>query len=222
MSDSTQTTTTDTTTTTPAGGDTTPPAAPATKTYDEAFVSKLQAEAAEAKTKAAELEARVRADEEKKLRDNNNWEEYAKRKETEAEEARKETAKLKTSIIEREKTAAIREEALKQGLRKEAIADLSLIDFSELKIETGSDGKVNIANADKAITRLKALRPYWFGSGTPNVNHNTPGATSGSTGEVTWKELQEAEAKAKKSGSAADQQEYRDTLLKYGQQSKRS
>jgi hypothetical protein len=217
MSDSTQTPPADQVTTTTTTATTQDP--PAAKTYDEAFVAKLQADHAAAAKKAADLEAKVRSDEEKKLKDANNWEQFAKLKEEEAVAAKAESAKFKQAIVERERITAIREEAMKAGIRKEAIADLNLIDFTELKIETGSDGKVSVTGADKAITRLKALRPYWFGSGTPNVNPNTPSATS-SSNTVTWEQLKEAEAKAKKTGSADDQAAYRDTLIKFGQQGK--
>lgn len=223
MSDSTQTpnTTTTTTTTDDQNTTTTPPAdggtPPAPKTYDEAFVSKLQAEHAAAMKKAADLEAANRAAQEKKLKDENQWQEYAKLKEQEAETAKADRERLQKSIVERERMTAIREEAMKAGIRKESINDLGLIDFAEVKIETGSDGKVSVTGADKAIARLKALRPFWFGGTPPAVNTTTPSATSGSN-EITWKQLQEAEAKWKKTGSAEDQRAYRETLIKYGQQ----
>lgn len=69
----------------------------------------------------------------------------------------------------------IKSQALKAGIRPEAIDDLSLYDASEVEVETTSHGNANILGAREFIEKLKITRPYMFQDNRPpNVNNATP------------------------------------------------
>lgn len=173
--------------------------------------AKLIEELNKYKTKANELETLFKKTKEEELTKNQQWQQLAELKEKEANEAIDKAEKLKTAFVQKEKMAAIREAAIQAGIRKESIPDLRLIDFPEIKLETNSEGEFNTSGADKAVQRLKTLRPHWFQSSTPNVNTASPSVTNSSSG-VTWDDLKKAEAEAKKTGKY---EQYKELVLKY-------
>ena len=147
------------------------------------------------------------------MKKNQQWQELAELKEKEADEAKRDSAKLKESLVFDRKFSAIREAALAAGIRKEAVSDLELLDLSEVQIETTSTGRINIIGADKTVDRLKTLKPHWFGNKGNKVNSDIPDVQT--SGSVTMKQIYEAEKKAKESGDYAP---YKQALIKYKQQ----
>lgn len=169
------------------------------------------------KREAAELREQSEKRKLDELKASQRWQEVAEVKEREATEAKEETARLKKALVVDRKNQAIREAALKAGIRREALEDLDLIDLEDVTIETTSTGRVNVIGVPQAVQRLKTLRPHWFGNPAPGVNPETPGVSSAG-GPVTVKDLMEAERKAKQSGDWSD---YRGKLLQF-QQAKRA
>lgn len=187
---------------------------PRTYTQEEFLASQKRASDYELKVK--EFEKKIKDDEIKKLENKNQWQEVSKIKEAEAAEANANLAKFKNAFIHTQKMTAMREEALRSKIRKESLSDLSLLDFPELQIQTDSEGDVKVSGADKAIQRLKTLRPHWFESGAPNVNTNSPTVTSGSNA-VTYEDVKKAQEIARKTGNYED---YKTVILKFKEQGK--
>lgn len=165
------------------------------------------------KAQAKEFEAKVKTIETDQMKKNQQWQELAELREKEAKEAREEKERLKESLVFDKKYSAVKEAAMAAGIRKEAVNDLELLDFSDVQIETTSTGRINILGADKAVDRLKTLKPHWFGGKGNKVNSDVPDVQTG--GQITMKQINEAEEKAKKSGDYAP---YKQVLAKFRQQ----
>lgn len=193
-----------------------PEPTPAPKSAEE-----IEAELAATKAKLAKIESekndfRKQLDQHKidSHKQSSNWQEVAKIHEEKAKDFETKYTRLSESLISSAKTQALTAEAVKQGINPVSIPDLELLDFQELSVETTSTGKILVSGADRAIAKLKTMRPFWFGKTPANINPQTPEAGK-PQGAVTFAELQTAQANYKKTGSDADRQIYYETLKKY-------
>lgn len=166
------------------------------------------------KRQAQELADKLKAKETDDLKKTQQWQQLAELKEQEAKDAKTEAENLKRAIVADKKYSAVREYAITAGLRKEAIADLDLVDLDDVSIETTSTGRVNVSGVDKAVARLKLLKPHWFKDAAPQINAESPGVTN-TGGSIDMKQLDAAEKHAKKTG---DYTQYKDLLLRYKSQ----
>jgi hypothetical protein len=177
-------------------------------TYSKAEFDRVLQEAKKFKDMAKDFEKKIKDRELSELEKNNEWQRIAEMKQKETEEAQAERDRLKEAFVSREKSSAIREAALAAGLRKESVQDLRLIDFPEIKLETNSDGEFSVSGADKAVTRLKTLRPHWFSSAAPKVNTDTPQVTN-SGSNISWAEFKKIESEYRKSPTRENEQKLR-------------
>ncbi len=158
----------------------TPASEPVVDKVPEGYVSKAELEHALAdvhkfKAKATELENKGRKEEETRLRETENWKKLAEIKTKDAEEAAEQLNSLKTSLIEDKKYSAVKDAAIKSGIRPEALPDLELLGLRDVVIETTSTGRVNVLGADRFVDQLKTIRPHWFGKPSVNINSSVPG-----------------------------------------------
>lgn len=181
--------------------------------FSKSEVERILAEARKYKTIASEYEKKMKENELKELEKNNEWQRIAKMKEEEAEKFREETEKLKSAFVQKEKMNAIREAAIQAGLRKESVQDLRLIDFPEIKLETNNEGEFTVLGADKAVMRLKSLRPHWFQTQAPNVNTQTPSVTN-SQGSLSWSEFKKIQDEYKRSPTRENEQKLKLAMQK--------
>lgn len=165
------------------------------------------------KNKAKKYEETIKAKETDELKKREEWKKLAELKEQEAIDARKEADSIKSTLALEKKYGAIKEAAINAGLRKEALDDLYLLDFDDVQLETTSTGRINVLNTDKAIDRLKTLRPHWFASKKNPVNSDSPEVITGD--KVNLDQVLKAEENYKKSRSDKDYETYRELLLKY-------
>lgn len=197
----------------PEGGDQGGGGEPApAKTYSEAEFNAMRKRAEAAEAKEREAEQKKKEDARKAAEASGEWQQVAETSRKEADDARAEVKKLKDAFIYTEKTRALKEAAIAAGIRKESVADLGLIDFPELVVETDEEGSIKVSGADKAVTRLKTIRSHWFQGGAPKVNHNTPTATRSGGGGVTIADLEAAEKEARKTGDYSD---YKNKVLQF-------
>ena len=169
----------------------------------EGYVSKSELENVLAdlhkyKAKAKEYEEKSRKTEEERLRETQQWQKLAELKAREAQERDEELSKIKTSLTEEKKYSAVKEAALKAGIRPEAIEDLGMLSMKDVVIETTSTGRVNVLGADRFVDNLKQLRPHWFGKSSLNVNGVVPKITTGTV--ATEQDLLKMSLEASKSG----------------------
>ena len=148
-----------------------------------------------------------------KMREKEQWQDLSSEWQQKAEKHEAENKTLKDSMVYDKKYSAVREFALKAGLRNEALRDLELIDFDDVEVEYTSTGRVNVLNAERAVERIKSSRPHWFGNRRTNVNSNEPEVVSG--GQVSYNDVYKAEEQARKTGDYAP---YKALLNKYKEQ----
>lgn len=207
-----ETTTGDTTTTTT--GDQT------TETVSKQEFEHVMKDLHKFKQLAKDFEDKLKTKDLDSMKGSQKWEEIAKLKEQEAQDAQTELTDWKKTVMQDKKISIIREEALKQKIRQDALDDLDGFDFADLvQVEAviGSNGtrKINVLGADRAVQYLKTKRSHWFQDlKAPNVNTNTPTVTT-ADGKVDVKQIMEAEKKAKESGDYAA---YRGLVTQFNKQ----
>ena len=160
------------------------------------------------KTQTKELEAKLKAREEdadrsrlSKLKEQQKFQELAEEFRQKAEAAEQESKTLKQSVVTDKKFSAIKEAALKAGIRKEALDDLELLDFDGVEIEATTMGNWSVHGADQFIERAKVTRPHWFGKKGTRINSSDPEV--GAAGKVTFKDVMKAEKVAEETGDFA-------------------
>ena len=164
------------------------------------------------KKTAKEYEATIKNQEKKKLEEQQEWQKLAELRKQEAEEAIAEAEKLKGSFLTSRKFEALKTAAMANGIRKEALDDLELLDFDDhVVVETTNTGKINILGAEAAVKKLKAQKPHWFGKSTGHVNSDNPEVVSGEG--ITMKKVMEAQAEARKTGDWAKFKSIQDQYL---------
>lgn len=189
---------------------TTEQAAPAAQAVDvDLVLAKLKA----AEEKAAQYEAKMKEREVAELTAKQEWQKLAQMEAEEKKKAQQELDQLKAGIVKYEKVSALSAAALAAGLHKEAVQELSRLDFPEVKLETGVDGKKSIKGVEKAIQRLKTERPYLFKSATVNVNPNSPSTTT--AGSTTFEAIRKLEIEYKKNPTKENANAYREALLSF-------
>lgn len=167
------------------------------------------------KNAARDYEQRLEQKDMDSLREKEDYKKLAETYESKYREADEQVKTLKSSFMDDRKYAAIREEAIKQGIRQEAIDDLDLQSFDSVMLETTSTGRMNVLGVDVAVKDLKARKPHWFGKATPVVNTSSPEVKFSSGGDITPQDILKAQAKAQKTKSQSDLATYQQMVKKY-------
>lgn len=129
----------------------------------------------ELKKQNEELMRQITEKEVSQLKEKENWKqlyetEFQKRQSYEGE-----IKNLKTSFVDNLMRKEIESVAMEMGIRKEALADLDLLDRGMIEVETTSSGKINFHNTKEFIQSLKQTRPYWFiENRDPKINTSNP------------------------------------------------
>lgn len=186
----------------------------------ESLVSKeaydrVKADMHKFKQEKADLERRLAEMKVQGHKEKEDWKSVAEHHETTAKELQSKYEGLKSSLVAEKKFSALSAEAMKQGINPASIPDLELLDFDELTVETTSTGKILVSGADRAIAKLKTLRPHWFTKTVPSVNPSTPNLGTPQNGTVTIADLNNAEIQWKKTKSDADKKAYFDLIQRY-------
>jgi hypothetical protein len=116
--------------------------------------------------------------------------ELAQRLEKELNEERETNKRLKESFITTHKFSALREAAIKLGIRPEAESDLEMLSLDDLPHELTSSGRVLVNGVDEYVNTVKKTKPHWFTDGV-QVKFNPGGAGSkeAPTGDLDIKEI---------------------------------
>lgn len=154
------------------------------------------------KKEAKEAQSQIKESKLMSLKEKEEWQKIAELKEQEAQEASEKAERIQNSYVNEKKFSAIKEAAIKAGIRKDAIGDLDLLDFEDVQIETTSTGRMNVLGAESAVKKLKMQKPHWFGKSVGHLNTDEPsGDGASSAGGITYKKLQELEKQAKATGN---------------------
>lgn len=167
------------------------------------------------KDEAANLRNQIEEMKLKGHKEKEDWKTVAEHHEQKAKEYEQKYSGLKEGLVHEKKISALIIEAQKQGITPASLPDIELLDFDEVSIETTSTGKILVSGQDKAIAKLKTLRPHWFSTSVPNVNPSTPNVGTPNSNIVTMADLNAAEAQYKKTKSDSDKKHYYETIQKY-------
>jgi hypothetical protein len=152
---------------------------------------KFKREATEAKSRLEELEAQ-------KLREQGEWKTLAEREKELRLQAEQKAGKLNEALYQSRKFDEVYKEALKAGLRQEAISDLELIGLDGIEVELTSTGRMLVHGADSFVQELKRKRAHWFSSDRPPTVNSGGSAIAPMPEEVTPQMIIEAEKKGDK------------------------
>lgn len=188
------------------------------ETVSKAEFEKVMTELHKYKGQLREISSASQAEKERLLREGNNFQELAALKDNEAKEIREKYDRLQNSLVDREKYSALKDAAVKAGLKAEALNDLELVALDKVQVETTSTGRVNVLGVSQTIENLKLSRPHWFGGGRTNVSGSIP-SVDGTQALVTPKELIKLSEEALKSGDYAT---YENKLKTYQQQQRKA
>lgn len=188
---------------------------PKEETVSKAEFDRVMSDMHKFKSQLREITSASQEEKERLLREQNNWQELAELKDKEAKEYKDRIEAIQSSLVQKEKFSAIKDAAMKAGIRPEAVTDLELVGFDNVKIETTSTGRVNVLGVESAINHLKLSRPHWFGQTNTRVAGSTPNISN--TGLVSLDDLNKLSVEAKKTG---DYTTYSHKLKQYQQQKK--
>lgn len=185
------------------------------QTHDE-VVQDLLKQKAKAKELAEKLSAFEKEKEDlgmKSLKEKQEWQKVAEAKEAEAAALKKKLDDEKRVTTNYFKRSELRQQALKAGIRENALDDLDLLPLEDITVETTSTGKINVLGADKSVERLKATRPHWFQDRTdPGVDGGTPTVTKASA--VSMKDILKLQKEGKQSEYEAALRSYQKQKMK--------
>ena len=164
------------------------------------------------KKRANELEEKLESRDAADLKKQNKYKEYSETLETKVTDANARADRVQNAYIDEKKFSALKEVALKSGIRD--VSDLDSVDLDQIKVETTSTGRINVLGVDTFIENQKMLKPHWFGpKASPNVNTGHVGVTAPNV--VTADDLYKLEREAKKTG---DPSKYREAYGRYQKQ----
>lgn len=170
------------------------------------------------KDENAQLRAQLEAAKLNSHKEKEDWKSVAEHHEQQANEYKTKYTGLQQALVNEKKVSALRSEAIKAGINPQSLPDLELLDFDEVSIETTSTGKILVSGQDRAIAKLKTMRPHWFTNSVPSVNPATPNVGKPNSDTVTVADLNAAEAQWKKTKSESDKKQYEDLIRKYKSQ----
>lgn len=149
------------------------------------------------KNEAAELRAAKEELEVQALQEKEDYKTLAERERAKRLEAEQEREKLKTSFVDTQKFAAIREACVKAGMRPEALKHLDRYDWDGVTVEYTSNGRLLIHGQELAVNDLKKTDSYLFSSAeVPTINSGGAAnrGTSTKPPEITAEGLLKMEA----------------------------
>ena len=150
------------------------------------------------------------------LAEKEDWKALSEKYMKERDESTSKLEKERTSYQHDVKYRAVKDAALKAGLRNER--DLNLIPLDEIKIEYTSEGRMIVNGVDAFIKDLKKDREHWFQDKTvPNFNSGGAGAASAESETLTATRVFELEQKYKREGNKQKVKELYDRYNKQKQ-----
>lgn len=162
---------------------------------------------------AQENERKLKTFEEQQLSEKQEWQKLAEMRGQREKELEEEVNRLKTTAQHQKKYDAVRNAAMRAGIRD--ISDIDTVALDEVVLEATSLGTINVHGAEDLVAKLKTQKPHWFGSPTAaRVNASSPdvtGATPKTKNEL-YEEVKKQREHYKKTG---DQAPFKKALEEY-------
>lgn len=151
------------------------------------------------KKRTAELEQKLGNIESERLKEKEDWKALAELEKNRADKAEADYKNTVSTIVNTQRLSEIKTVAIQSGLRKEAIADLELLDTSEVQVEATSSNRFLVHGATEYVERLKNQKPHWFAKDNPpNINSGGGGVPPTNDGVITPTDVYAAEIKMKR------------------------
>jgi hypothetical protein len=169
------------------------------------------------KTRAAELEAKLTALEEEKLKETENYKALAERYKADADSNKQKLEKWSQGFSKFQKLTAVQAAAQEAGLI--SADDLESVDLSSIDVEETSSGRYILHGVKDLVEDVKKKKPHWFKKEkAPVVNSGGGGAKPAGDARVTAQDVNEMERKFKRGLVTKDQ--YHAVFTKWRTQSK--
>lgn len=173
--------------------------------------------AKELEDKKLEMERKLSEIETKQLQEKEDYKTLAEKRLEQVNELTGKYEGLKSSIYTNHQMSAVKEEALKAGLRPEAVEDLELLDVEGVAVEMTNTGKVTVVGAKDFVDGLKNSRKHWFKPQIPNVNSGS-GSFTPATGSVTAQDVGKLEREAQRKKTPESKAAYLGALAEFKKQ----
>lgn len=123
----------------------------------------------------AELRNQMETIQSKNLEEKENFKQLWELEKQRRVEAEEKATSVAQNYFNGLKMSAIEQEALKLGVRTEALEDFSRLDTGMVEVETTDMGNANVLGAKEFVETIKERKPHWFKTGTaPNINNANP------------------------------------------------
>lgn len=173
------------------------------------------------RAKLQDLEAKMNATEEERLKEKDNFKQLWERDKAELDKERGLRKKQEETIVRAQKFSALERDARAMGLRDEASEDLELLDLSSIQLETTDRGRYVVHGTKEYLEELKTKRPHWFkNTKPPTVNSGGGSSKPDGNGAVNASDVNAAE-RAWRSGKST-KEAYEATFQKYVAQGKKT
>lgn len=159
----------------------------------EAALEKERKEKAALSTKVTTLAGDIEKIRTQGLKSKEDYKTLSEALEKQVETLQGENTKLKDSIFHTTRVSAVKDEAVKLGLRAAALSDLEAMDLEDIKVNVGDDKIIRVEGAGDFAKRLKTVKPYLFETPKdPVINGGGGGGGGGGAGEVSRDQLTQA------------------------------
>ncbi len=183
-------------------------------------LNKFKKERDDAKRAADDFKARLEALEKTKAESAGDFKSLYEQQKAANEEMKTKYEGLKSSMVLTQKHAAASSALAKAGLKPEFFQFLEKEEFTEMEVESTSQGRFLVHGSELLVDNWKKRFPSAFGSGTPPTFNGGGGGAGGAgeDGDLTPAKLFEIEQACKKKG---DMKPYDQAYEKYVQQKKK-
>ncbi len=131
------------------------------------------------------------------LKTNGDWQKVAGEYEIEAKTWKEKHDKVIGAFTKTLRLGEVKAEALKKGLRPEAVADVNSMNFEDVEVIIDANNQFVVKGADRAAEGLTKIRPHWFKDATPPAfNPGGGGNPPAPKGKLTVEEAKAAYLKA--------------------------
>ena len=150
---------------------------------------KYKREAQEAREQKESYEAKLSSIETEQQKSQGQYKELFEARDAAYGELESKHKHFLNSVSEDKKLTAVREFAIKNNIRKEALDDLDMISLESVVVETTDQGRYNVLGADHFVDKLKSLKPHWFNDSTPPSGNFNTGDFDGAEKTYSGQEL---------------------------------
>lgn len=157
------------------------------------------------------------------LKSKEDYKTYSEALEVKLKTAEEKAEKFQQAIVHTNRVSAVKDAAVKLGLRSAALGDIEAMALDDVKVTVGEDRMIRVEGAGDFANRLKTTKPYLFETPKdPNFNGGggQGGAGSGGGQQVTQEQL--AAAYRARLKGPAEMTSYRNLQKQFDEQTRKA